>query len=549
MSDTPAQSQEMQAFLKDFSEELHPVILQAAIVEKAYGGEYEEYLKHGYNMAELQKPKYARICGSDPRTMQPYESAYGAGEVLVHRATGAQTDTADGTLLKSAEVFYELAAAYGVPAVETEMHNDTLAMHWLRVYHSSLDGERQTIEERGPGFAQMAASRGNLYNRVKNRLTEQGGFAVYEKMGIDLVGTNDEKFETCLAIEQAVWNSKALRAKADHRAKEHAEDHHVPAPPEPILIFKDLFGQGKSYAYDEKAALFRMIPAREEYKDEAAYKAALDQMLRGFVPAVHDPIRKASQAQSHYRDEMAKLIALGYSLETMRELAMIARASCSDSRVTDPYLAAVGVGKIISYRNPGNFGSCGDGKVLPQMRQTLEACVAYGISTFVIEQHSGCGAMKSIYAFNNELDGEDYVGQHYGVAFKSMGRERAGLYNRTVKMIQALGFRHYEDMGIKLYGDVGQKVQTCMAIEQGLVDRRVIAELKKEDPRIPTPVLTFKHLHEKGRMYIFDSTHEKFRAIPALDGDIHSAKLQVEPKRGTRPQKTCSCGRGHGCGH
>lgn len=258
----------------------------------------------------------------------------------------------------------------------------------------------------------------------------------------------------------------------------------------------------------------------------------LQTVLKSFPEATHTVIRNAANAQTNWHDDNeAHRKASDYDMKDGQR-PDFAKMQCSDSRVSEAKDEALGAGAKLIHRVAGGFASAPNGELSETAGEFMELSGAYKVPALEIEQHSGCGAMNVIYTYNKVDDGKEYITDHYGPSFAKLGKNREGLVKAVDAKIAKDGYAYYENMGIKTHGDDASKFQTCMAIEQGMQDFKAAESYKAENPKLnlPTPVLTFKHVHEDGRSYVFDSKAKAFTSLPLMNKDL---------KMAARP---CGCG-------
>jgi hypothetical protein len=527
-------TQDMKDLLARYPTEAHDSIISASHAEAAFRAEYEAYVANGYDVTKLQKPVRACIVGTEPHAQLPKESATGMGKMLAHSRPGGFAVTTDGDELESVGVFYELAGAYGVPVLEVQKHNDSYVAAKIRIGLSSLAGRDEIRKIWGRANARMTAQRASLFVTVTNIMREKGIAYFADELHVPLIGTDDQNFDTCQAALQAVWDIKTLR---DLKKKN-------PHLPEPYVVLKDLLPNGEAHAYSEKTGRFHTIPRPDAAKDQADYEAQLEAIFQYFDPVYHDTIILNGVEQMNYRDENAALAKAGGLKAEMHKRAFIARARCADSRQTPAKEAAEGIGAVLYFRKAGGMLSDGNRKLSQPVLEFLENIATYeNVQAFEIQQHSGCGAMKAIYTYYAREDGPAYILDHYGEHFVSMAIEYENLYTTVRENLAQHGYAFYEKLGIKLHGEDDQKFQTCMAIEQGLRDYALVKEYRVDHPNTPLPLYFFQHLHEMGRMYVFDDKTGQFAPVPRADG----CPPEPNPRGADLNARVCACGcQGHG---
>lgn len=229
----------MRSVLALYPKTLHERINSEAFSQQEWSVQNEDHLAAtGKSMAQVQAPPEAIIRCSGLGGDESYNFAKAPGEALFLRLPGGFMTHADGSIKFAAAQFAELARAYKVPVLRIEQLSDTEGLEAIYKYNKDLAGAEE-IEKMGrPRLVRLAKRRASLYTEVRKRI-EKDGFAYYEKMGIPLNGTDDEKFVACMAIEQGLGNYEALKAlrKAE------------PSLPQPVLFHKVI--GGGTYVYED----------------------------------------------------------------------------------------------------------------------------------------------------------------------------------------------------------------------------------------------------------------------------------------------------------
>lgn len=231
--------EKMKSVLSLYPETLHERIQTEVFSQQEWSVQNEEHLAAtGKSMTKIQAPPEAIIRCSGYGGDENYDFAKAPGEALFLRLPGGFMTHADGTIKFAAAQFAELARAYGVPVLRLEQLDDNEGLEAIYRYNKDMEGAK-AIEALGrPRLVRLAKRRASLYTEVKKRI-DRDGYAYYEKMGIPLGKTEDEKFVACMAIEQGLGNHKALTALR----KAH------PTLPQPVLFHKVI--GGGTYVYED----------------------------------------------------------------------------------------------------------------------------------------------------------------------------------------------------------------------------------------------------------------------------------------------------------
>gem|GEM_PF-3993233 len=175
----------------------------------------EAFAKTGYDMRVHQEPTHSTSHCSDSRQKAELATGESAlGKALELANPGGFLTGADGKLTSEAGRWLELTTAYGIPKAAVIQHSGCGQMNVLYTYHM-VDGGKETIRDsKGAFFASDAESRHALIETVR-----KNGLGYYESMGIPLVGSDADKFQQAMAIQQLQTDMKAIEVVRTTNAK------------------------------------------------------------------------------------------------------------------------------------------------------------------------------------------------------------------------------------------------------------------------------------------------------------------------------------------
>lgn len=187
-----------------------------------------ELKEHGHDMTVHQAPTRSVHHCSDSR--QKAELATGENALndsLENANPGGFVTDAVGNITNDAGRWLELTTAYGIDKAAVVQHSGCGQMNVLYTYFMVDGGKQAVIDGKGPFFANDAETRKPLIDAVK-----KNGLAHYESMGIPLVGTDADKFQQAMAIQQLETDMKAIEATraTNHKLPQiEGQFHHLVA--------------------------------------------------------------------------------------------------------------------------------------------------------------------------------------------------------------------------------------------------------------------------------------------------------------------------------
>lgn len=202
---------------------------------------------------------------------------------------------------------------------------------------------------------------------------------------------------------------------------------------------------------------------------------------------------------------------------------------CSDSRENTP----LDSGEASFIRKPGGFGTDPNKQLDDDTAIAIEQANKDGVPVFLVRQHSRCGAMNIIYAY--QVHGANYVMDHYGPEFTIMAMERANLFDEVDQLLPVVidaegnktrDFSYFEKRyGLPMIGDEAAKFQTCMALHQGEIDFNAVDEECKALGGTTKAVFVFNHMAENGRRYVAESLGKPMIKLPLPTEEGYEDKL------------------------
>lgn len=216
----------------------------------------EKLKETGYDMAAGQKPVFAVTVCSDSRQdtsvavgLVPLGAETGVvatalGNVLKFANPGAFITGPDGKVEVPAGKWLELSKHYGIKDVLLVQHSGCGQMNVIHTYNAAEGGKDAIKDGFGPFFAGDAEQRASLVNAVK-----KNGLAHYEAKGIPLVGSNADKEQQAMAIEQLLRDVAAVSALAA------ADPKHYPTASGMYQHIKT----GQFFMLDNKDGLFAEV--------------------------------------------------------------------------------------------------------------------------------------------------------------------------------------------------------------------------------------------------------------------------------------------------
>jgi carbonic anhydrase len=205
-----------------------------------------------YDFVEGQKPNKAIVCCSDSRTTQAQIAAELVGKTLVYRIPGGFL-TVGGEFIEAGGAFVELASAYGVKDIVISQHSGCGAMDAIYTYHmekgsfhGEVNGAAYVKNHKGRFFVKIAEAQKVLVDKVK-----ENGLQHYEDMGIPLVGDEASKFKQAMAIQQVLWDYKAIKEK-------QAAEPHLKIS-EPLALFQHVL-MSRTFVFLPNENKFAIVP-------------------------------------------------------------------------------------------------------------------------------------------------------------------------------------------------------------------------------------------------------------------------------------------------
>jgi len=501
----------------------------AVNIEKAFHNAIAVAASNQHEIDTNIKPQSHCSCCSDSRETTVDD----AGMTSYHRTPGGFVIDPDGNLTVDSKLALEKSVQDKTPVFLVRQHSRCGAMGIIYAYHALKKGHDYVKDHYGNEFAILAKRRANLYSEVSKKLgVDQNNFSYYkEKFGVPLIGDDAAKFQTCMALQQGLWDFEALKEKSKN----------INNSPEILYCFKHVAEDGRIYAFNEKDMSFVALPFST---DKNSSKKMQDVLSNFKNQDIKDRIAVEWNTQESWREN--NNFRKQYLNNDMSKVQAPVEACIrfSSPSADDSVDMMRKPGSALFERVEDGLITQPDGKIQTHVAQFQELARAYKkVHIIQIEQLSSSETIDKLFEFHSSIEGEKAVIARTG---KSMGilRSYASIYSSVNKRVKTsdggYDFSHYKKMGMII--EDGESVETtfkkCMSIQQGIWGYEALAKKHEEDPTLPPPQLFFRDVNT-GRISVYCGKEKSFTTLPVIDNGLDIAAEET-CSRPTKSSETLS---------